>query len=108
MKIKRTFDMNVDRYHFDNVGCSIKDDWVQIYTEYDASYYGIWINFSLMKVKIFAEGDIIETLYETQEEFITGIQQIIDFYDSVKFNCYRDSHVQFLSNNGFSDYIIGG
>lgn len=107
MNIERSFDMSVNRSFFDNIACSIKDDWVQIYTENDVSYYGIWINFSLMRITTFAEGDIIEVFYETKEEFITGIQQIVDFYDSVRFNCYHDSHVQFLNDNGFSGYVIG-
>ena len=49
-----------DRYHFDfNLDLGI---WEQLDTENDASYFGVWINKTELRILSFVEGDLYLTL----------------------------------------------
>lgn len=75
----KDFEDGIDRLDFDSDRCSWQKGWAQVDTGQDAPYFGIWAHPVQLKVMQYIEGDVIETVCDTVEEFVSEIQDIKTF-----------------------------
>lgn len=81
MKVTRTFMPDIDRYHFDAETCSYERGWAQVDTRQDASYYGTWASPAARAILNYAEGDVVRTVCDTDEEFAQALRGLAERAD---------------------------
>lgn len=77
--ITRMFDGETDRYAFDFKLCPAAKGWAQVDTAQDASYYGNWANPLKRQLVSYAEGDIVVTKCDTDDEFIAAVAEMCEW-----------------------------
>ena len=82
MKIERDFIHNGVRYEFDFGRCTPDDDFAQVDTAEDASYFGIWTNPFSYKIVSFMEGDVEVKTAVTLEEYCEALRALKKAYGS--------------------------
>jgi hypothetical protein len=75
MRILREFAPS-DRYVYDAGYCSTKNDFAQVDTSQDASYFGTWANPFKLIVVTYCEGDVTVEIADNTAEFIACLEQI--------------------------------
>lgn len=75
MKINRSFAPG-DRYLYDFNLCTDAKGWAQVDTRQDAAWFGTWASPSERRVLNFAEGDVTETICDTDDEFAAELRRI--------------------------------
>ena len=75
MKITREF-APADRYLYDFGLCSYANDWAQVDTAQDASYFGTWANPTRLLIFTYCEGDTTLKEAESPEEFAAELRAI--------------------------------
>ena len=68
-----------DRYYYDFKVCTIANDWAQIDTSQDASYFGTWINPEKRQIFQYVEGDTYITKCDTDEELKAEVIRMRDW-----------------------------
>jgi hypothetical protein len=94
-KIKRSY-LPADRYYFDRGECSIKNQFAQLNTWQDASYYGQWVNPFKRIFVSYIEGTITRIYCYTDKEFIEELELINQFEkengnNNLKIDCLRNN-----------------
>jgi hypothetical protein len=74
MKVEHSFSVFGDRYIFDFDKCTYARGWFQVDTRQDASYYGNWLNPSERKFKTYAEGDVSDITFDSDEEMVEWVR----------------------------------
>lgn len=69
-----------DRYGFDFKRCRSSEGWAQFDTKQDAWYYGNWINPGKREIISYCEGDVTHTVCDSEVEFKTELQQMIQWH----------------------------
>ena len=75
MKVIREF-APADRYVYDFGVCSSGNNFAQIDTEQDASYFGTWADPERLIIVTYAEGDVITNICDDAEEFKKEVLEI--------------------------------
>lgn len=70
-----------DRYIFDLKVCTTDKGWAQLDTRQDAWYFGNWINPTTRELITYAEGDVTRVTCETDEEFVTKVREVCEWYE---------------------------
>ena len=97
-----------NRYTYDWGQCSRQAGFAQIDTKEDASYYGNWANPIDLKTVHYVEGDVSEYEFETREEFVQHIRDLIDGMDRLGYGPVRiDGMCDPRIIEGFKDLGLG-
>ncbi len=75
IRTNRSFNPAAGRYVYDFGSCSIANGYAQIDTGQDAPYYGAWCSPSERKLVNYCEGDVVETICDTDEEFVQAVRE---------------------------------
>ena len=67
------------RYALDFGKCSTENNYAQVDTDQDASYYGTWINPFIHQIISYVEEEIIIKTFKTNEEFFNEIEEMKNF-----------------------------
>ena len=82
MKVERDFILNGVRYEYDFGMCAPDNDYAQVDTAQDASYFGMWTNPFDYKIVTFAEGDLTIQTAESLEEYVKAVKNLKVAYGS--------------------------
>lgn len=80
-KTTRGFEPDSNRYKYDFT--LLQKGWQQWDTTEDASYFGIWVHPTNLKIFTFAEGDTILQEYTTAAAYEAELERLSDFYGPV-------------------------
>jgi len=98
--IIRSFHGNITRYAWDE-GLDY-NEWCQLDTRQDASYYGHWINPFRLTFIGFAEGDITEVLCASESGFRSYLRNFFSFQQEMGY----DSWIDMMCNNEQEKLVI--
>jgi hypothetical protein len=77
-RVIETYLLDTERYSFDRTLLPLGWKWFD--TDEDASYFGIWVHPTRRRIKIFAEGDVIDIHCETVESFRAELVVLEEFH----------------------------
>lgn len=81
IRTQRSFNGGAERYYYDLGPCSARNGFAQIDSRQDAPWYGTWCSPSERKVVSFVEGDVAETVCDTDEEFVQYLREMADWFN---------------------------
>lgn len=112
-KLIRGLDLMADRYKYD-LKFREADNWFQVDTWQDASYFGVWTNPIELKIATYCEGDTSLEVCDDDADYRDALTRCLEFYDSerqrAKVDCIyasrsRPEIAERLRALGFADRI---